>query len=159
MAPVNYDDWILMTRTYAICALFLFVKYLFSLMYGANPGNHPEEDAFIDRSKEHQRDIRKERQFMNDSETIPISLAIFFFAFLLQCFENAGGISGSDGTITLTVMIILYTISRYGFTFCYIFRLSPWRSIFWTFSIISTVIASIMSCISAFNIDYTLVFK
>ena len=42
-APTN-DQFNDLVRAYALCTLVLYVKYVFSLFYGANMNNHPEED-------------------------------------------------------------------------------------------------------------------
>jgi hypothetical protein len=42
MGAPSADEWNRLFRVYAICGLFLFVKYLGTLFYAADASAHPE---------------------------------------------------------------------------------------------------------------------
>lgn len=71
---------------------------------------------------------RRERQFLNDVESIPMHMAIFILAFVIQTLCNATK-AGRNGTIGLCVLYTVYGASRYLFTICYVLRLQVWHRI------------------------------
>jgi hypothetical protein len=42
MGAPSADEWNRLIRVYAVCGLFLFVKYLVTLLYAADASAHPE---------------------------------------------------------------------------------------------------------------------
>ena len=95
---------------------------------------------------------RRERAFLNDLENIPFHTAIFWGAFIVQCFANMNNF-GEKETIALTVLIALYSAFRLVYTFSYAFALQPFRTLSFVFANICVLIAACVMISSAYNVD------
>lgn len=91
-------------------------------------------------------------QFHNDIENIPFHTAIFWGAFVVQCFTNACN-KGQNETVALTALIILYTMFRIMYTICYIFALQPFRSLVWALALFCPLVAACVMVSSAFQFE------
>ena len=69
------DEWNNLVKIYAVSTAVLFLKYTVSLFYAANSGNHPSEDKIFLLPPPPEDIRRRERQFLNDMENIPVHLA------------------------------------------------------------------------------------
>jgi uncharacterized MAPEG superfamily protein len=119
-STLSSREWNHLIQTYAIATLVLAMKYLFSQFYGANLANHPEEDRLlIGQADMSPKDLRKERQALNDIENIPFHFGIFLLAFIVQNFANASGES-SHGNNALIALYVTYVTARVLYTICYI---------------------------------------
>ena len=129
-------------------------------MYGANPAQHPEEDSETLGLKLEAPTggQRKERQFANDLENIPMHLSIFWAAFILQNYVNASN-KGVQTTTALTCLIVIYTALRTAFTVCYIFGLQPYRTLAFLLSNFCVFGASALLVAAAFQLDMGSVFS
>jgi uncharacterized MAPEG superfamily protein len=103
--------------------------------------------------------LRRERQFLNDMENIPIHMAIFWAAFIVQNFHNASGNGGRSGTLALSALIIIYVTSRLFFTICYIRAIQPFRTIFYMMGTLSVVIACGFLIYSSTQLDMATAFR
>ena len=111
------------------------------------------EDSMLPGDKTVPADIkRRARVFANDLENIPLHLAIFWGAFIVQCFSNLSGYGQSE-TVGLTVLIILYSGLRFAFSLCYVLALQPFRSIFFISSQLAVGAAAIILVVSAFKVE------
>lgn len=142
------EEWNNFIRIYAVSTVAIFTKYTLSLFYAANSGNHPTEDKMFLLPPQPDDIRRRERQFLNDMENIPVHLAIFWAAFIIQNLQNAGGSGGRNGTLALSILFLIYTISRALFTACYIHGIQPFRTIFYILGT-SCVIAACICLIHA----------
>lgn len=152
------DEWNNLVKIYAVLTVVIFVKYTISLFYAANSGNHPSEDKIFLLPPQPGDVARRERQFLNDMENIPVHLAVFYAAFIMQTLQNASGRGGKIGTVALTALFLMYTMCRMLFTICYIHSIQPFRTIFYilgTFTVCATCINLIHS---SYNIDMSAVF-
>ena len=151
--------WNGMVQTFALCTAFLYSKYFFSQMYGMNDANHPQEDADVlgTRLEAPPGIQRKERQFANDLENIPMHLSIFWAAFIVQNYVNASN-KGEQTTTALTCLIVIYTALRTTFTICYIFRLQPYRTLAFVLGNFCVFGASAILIAAAFQLDMSTVF-
>jgi uncharacterized MAPEG superfamily protein len=95
---------------------------------------------------------RRSRVFANDIENIPLHTAVFWAAFIVQCFANLTG-KGENETMALTVLIVLYCGFRLAYTFCYVFAIQPLRSILFALAHLAVAAAAIVMVISAFKLD------
>lgn len=127
--PPSSEEWNNFIRIYAVSTVVIFMKYTLSLFYAANSGNHPTEDKMFLLPPQPEDIRRRERQFLNDMENIPVHLAIFWAAFIIQNLQNAGGYGGRNGTLALSILFLTYTVSRALFTLCYIHAIQPFRTI------------------------------
>jgi len=152
------DEWNTMVIAYAASTLALFVKYMMSLIYASNTGHHPSEDKDYQLPPPPEDIVRRERQFSNDLENIPMHLIVFWAAFIIQILVNASGNGGRNGTLALTVLVITYAASRCLFTICYVFSAQPWRTICWVISTLSVITAACFLMYSAVELDITAVF-
>ena len=119
---VSDHNWNQFIHIYAVVTTILFLKYFFSTLYGVNPEHHPKEDSDVMEQSTPTDVKRRERQFMNDVESIPFHVSIFILAFVIQNFSNAAG-HGRIGTLTLCYVYPVYMFSRVIYTICYIFAL------------------------------------
>lgn len=147
-APPSSEEWNNFIRIYAVSTVVIFTKYTLSLFYAANSGNHPAEDKIFLLPIQPEDIRRRERQFLNDMENIPVHLAIFWAAFIIQNLQNAGGSGGRNGTLALSISFLIYTISRALYTLCYIHGIQPFRTIFYILGT-SCVIAACICLIYA----------
>ena len=85
-------------------------------------------------------------------ENIPFHSAIFWGAFVVQCFTNACE-KGQNETLALTALIIIYTIMRILYTICYIFALQPFRSLVWMLGLFCPLVAACVMVSSAFQFE------
>jgi uncharacterized MAPEG superfamily protein len=142
-----------LTQTYAICSLFMFLKYFFCLIYGANWSNHPPEDTEKLGDRPVPEDIkRRERCFLNDVENIPLHLVLFWAAYLV-CFLALSSGKGEEEALGLLILFAIYTGSRTLYTICYIFGLQPWRTIVFGIANLSVVTSCCMLISLAFKMD------
>jgi uncharacterized MAPEG superfamily protein len=95
---------------------------------------------------------RRSRVFANDIENIPLHTAVFWAAFIVQCFANLTG-KGENETMALTVLIVLYCGFRLAYTFCYVYAIQPLRSILFALAHLAVAAAAIVMVISAFKLD------
>jgi len=70
---------------------------------------------------------RWQRIVINDLENIPITIMMMWISYFIS----------RDHLVTF-IAAIIFTVSRYLHTFCYIFRLQPFRSIFWLLGLLCT---------------------
>ena len=152
------DEWNNLVKIYAVSSVVIFVKYTISLFYAANSGNHPSEDKIFLLPPQPDDIARRERQFLNDMENIPIHLAVFYAAFIMQTFQNASGSGGRIGTIALSALFLMYTMCRILFTVCYIQSIQPFRTIFYILGTTTVCAACVNLIHSSFNIDMSEVF-
>lgn len=111
------------------------------------------EDRSLLRNKKNPEDIqRRSRSFANDLENIPFHTAIFWAAFVVQCFADLND-KGKTETVALTFLFVLYCGFRTLFTICYAYAVQPFRSLFFVFAGLTVDAAAIIMVISAFNLD------
>jgi uncharacterized MAPEG superfamily protein len=155
MGAPSAEEWKRFFRVYAICTLAIFTKYFVSLLMGANPTHHPDEDKIIGVDNKAEIDDavkRRVRVAGNDMENIPMHLVMFWAAFVVQNFANAND-TGDRATTALTVLIVLYCALRYIFTACYLFGLQPFRTIAFVLSQLTVFCTLIIMVNSAFQVD------
>ena len=135
----------------------LYFKYIFSQVYGSNYSNHPKEDIEKFGEKPVAPDIkRRERNFANDLENIPFDMVIFWAAFVLQSFTIMSRNTGME-TLTITILIIIYTGSRIIYTICYVCALQPYRTIAWILARLVVVITACVMISSAFKVNFQVI--
>ena len=157
MPGINYNELDQMFQVYAICTTVIFFKYIFSQVYGANFNNHPKEDTDKFGEMPVAEDIkRRERTFANDMENIPFDMGIFWAAFVLQSFAIISRNTGME-TLTITVLIIIYTGSRVIYTICYVCALQPYRTIAWILARLAVVITACVMISSAFKVNFQVI--
>ncbi len=157
-APTS-AQWDQMFQVYAICTLAMHIKYFVTIMYAANPDDHPEEDAKMLAGRATPPDIkRRNRTAANDLENVPFHFVIFWAAFIVQSWCNASG-NGDKETVALTCLIVIYVALRFAFTFCYVFALQPWRTMFFMLSQFTVFATSCVLVASAFQIDTAKVYR
>lgn len=110
------------------------------------------EDSILGDRKNPEDIKRRSRVFGNDLENIPFHTAIFWAAFVVQCFANLSDY-GKTETVALTVLIVLYTALRFGYTLCYVFKVQPLRSICFILANLCVGIAACVMVSSAFNVE------
>lgn len=152
MTSPSPEEWNTMFRAFALCSLFLFTKYFAILIYAANLKNHPPEDKPLFGDDTPPDIEKRQRVFANDLENIPFNVALFWGAFIVQNFANMSG-HGKNETRALTVLFIIYCVARFLFTICYVFSFQPWRTILFFVGNCAVGAVSIVSVISAFNVD------
>lgn len=152
------DEWNNLVKIYAVSTAVLFLKYTVSLFYAANSGNHPSEDKIFLLPPPPEDIRRRERQFLNDMENIPVHLAVFWAAFVLQTMQNATGNGGRTGTLALSALMIIYVVSRCLFTVCYIRAIQPFRTVFYILGTASVFVACGFLLNSAMQIDVSTLF-
>lgn len=75
---------------------------------------------------------------------------IVFFSSLF--FTNMRIYGDSSGSIqALSYLMIIYTISRIAYSFCYAYSIQPFRSICWAISVLVTICAGIVGVWSSFQ--------
>ena len=153
-AQPNAHEWNDFVRAFAVCFAALYLKYFFALMTSVDPANHPDEDQGALAVPPLEDANRKKRIFANDMENVPIHLAIFVMAFMVQFMLNSQPDKGKHGTRALTALIIIYTICRYLYTLFYIVKLQPFRTIAFLFSQFTIFATLIVMVISAFEFNY-----
>ncbi len=81
MTAPSADDFNQLAQAYAICTTVLLVKYIFSVFYGSNSGNHPEEDSTAFNLPPVPADIkRRERQvFLLYNSLLMVKFIILIF--------------------------------------------------------------------------------
>jgi uncharacterized MAPEG superfamily protein len=82
-------------------------------------------------------------------ESLPMQLIVFFSSLYFTIARSSGDTAGSIDALSYLMMI--YTLSRIGYTICYNFSLQPFRSICWATSLLTTIIAGIIGVWSAFQ--------
>lgn len=157
MPQPSSKDWQNLIYAYGACTLILAVKYQVSQFLGVNPENHPAEDEKLlgDRAHAEQNEDskRRQRQAANDVENIPWNMVVFWAAFGIQTLNNFNDEAGVTGTKALTALIIIYTMARVSFTFCYMFKLQPFRSISFFIGAMSTLVAAAILCYGCSQLD------
>ena len=149
-----------MFQVYTLASFILLTKYFATIMYAANPDNHLQEDEITFGGNKRPPDEnvkRRTRTAANDMENIPMHLAIFWSAFIVQNFCNASG-NGQNETIALTCLIMIYTGLRLFYTVCYVFALQPWRTISFALSQMAIFAAAIVMVVSAFEVDASVIY-
>jgi uncharacterized MAPEG superfamily protein len=147
-------------RAFAVCTAALYANYFYTQMAAVDYGDHPSEDKLEDKlipadDAEQQAVLkRKKRTFANGQENIPIHLAIFGMAFIIQSTLNAQPNKGKHSTTALIFAYCMYTICRLMFTVCYVFSLQPFRTILFLLSQLMVMMALIIMCWDAFDYDY-----
>lgn len=159
MSSPSIDEWNNLIRMYAVATVAIFVKYCFSLFYAANSAYHPDEDKAFLMVAQPEDARRRERQFVNDMENIPVHLSMFWAAFIIQNLQNASGTGGRNGTLCLSALILVYAISRTIFTVCYIRALQPFRTIFYIVATASALGACACLIIASFQVDMGLIYQ
>lgn len=91
-----------------------------------------------------QNDKRWRRIVANDLENIPIGLIVLWSAAM------ATSAKGSDGGVGVIVLTILFTISRFAYTYCFVTALQPWRTVAWTAGVLCVVVAACLGVVVAF---------
>lgn len=157
-SPSN-NEWNNLVKIYAVASVVLFLKYTISLFYAANSDNHPSEDKMFLLPPPPSDLLRRERQFVNDMENIPIHMAIFWAAFIVQNFQNASGNGGRIGTLGLSALIIIYVLSRVFFTICYVRAIQPFRTLFYIMGTLSVLIACGFLIYSSIQLDMASAFE
>lgn len=153
--PPSDTEWELMFQMYAVCTLVLLLKYTFSSLYALNWENRMQEDhdAFGAEIIPVPTNLkRRERVAANNLENIPFNMAIFWGAFVVQCFCNATG-HGDLETTLLTYIFLIYTISRILYSICYLYGLQPFRTLFYSVGLSCVISVSCIAIRSAFKID------
>ncbi len=84
-------------------------------------------------------------------------LAVFWGAFLLQCFSNASG-NGKYETAALTTFFVIYSGCRVLYTVFYIGKLQPFRSISFILALLCVLGAGCLLIAAGFQIDFSKVF-
>jgi uncharacterized MAPEG superfamily protein len=110
------------------------------------------EDKILGDRKNPENIQRRARVFANDLENIPFHTAIFWAAFVVQCFANMSQF-GENETLALTALIIMYCFFRAAYTVCYIFALQPMRSIAFILANLCVASTVLVMVNSAFNVD------
>ena len=151
-------QWNSLAIIYAVSTAWLFFKYFLSAVYAVNADNHPEEDSIIYVPPIPSNIRRRERQFANDMENIPLHMAIFWAAFIVQNFANASGNGGRDGTIALSCLIVIYTFVRTLFTLFYCYGIQPFRTLCFVLGTCSVITTLAILIYSAVQLDMTKVF-
>jgi uncharacterized MAPEG superfamily protein len=154
----SVDEWNNLIKMYAVATAAIFVKYCFSLFYAANSAYHPDEDKAFLMVTQPEDARRRERQFVNDMENIPVHLSMFWAAFIIQNLQNASGNGGRNGTLCLSALILIYALSRTIFTVCYIRAIQPFRTIFYVVATMSVFGACMCLIIASFQVDMSQVF-
>ncbi len=153
MGAPSAEQWNQMFQAYAICTLAMHIKYFVTIMYASNPDDHPEEDAKMLAGKTAPADIkRRNRTAANDIENVPYHFVVFWAAFIVQGWSNASG-NGEKETVALTCLIVIYVVFRFAYTFCYIYALQPWRTVFFMMSQFTVFTTSCILVASAFQVD------
>ena len=65
---------------------------------------------------------------MNDLENIPVTLALMWAAVVVGANNEA-----------IVALASAFVFARVGHTFCYIYKLMPWRSIVWFIGFLSSL--------------------
>lgn len=154
MSPVTSASWNQLILTYAICTTWMAILYWAGLLYGANVANHPKEDEEVLGLKLEPPDgiVRRERIAVNNVENIPLGLAVFWAAFIIQNFCNVTG-NGSQETLALIILFVIYTGMRTLFVIFYAFALQPHRSIVFVTGWLSVIAAAAVMISSATQTD------
>ena len=155
MTHVTAAEWNQLIETYALCTAVLAIIYFFSLIYGANMNNHPQEDLNIgiaDPTKVPEDIKRRERICGNNVENIPLGLAVFWAAFLVQQLSNLSGY-GSRETLALTILFVIYSGVRVLFVIFYMTALQPWRTVCFLIGWLSVFGAVALLVAAAFQTD------
>ena len=156
MVAPSATEWNGLFRSYAVCTLFLQLKYFVSVMIAADKEKaHLSEDRVLDAGLKNSDPVTWQRNkgvSANDLENIPLQVAIFWAAFLVQQYANASGL-GKKETVALTVLFVVYTGMRFVHSICYYFALQPFRSISFMLSQFCQFGAGCILIASAFQID------
>jgi uncharacterized MAPEG superfamily protein len=156
MDNTNFKEINQMFQVYSICTLAIFIKFIFSQLWGSNWENHPKEDTDKFGSRPTPEDIkRRERNFANDLENIPFDMVIFWAAFLVQCFAIMSK-SAQMETLVITILIVIYTGMRVLYTIFYLCALQPYRSIAWIIGRLAVLAAPCVLVSSAFKVNSSL---
>ena len=153
-AQPNSKEWNTFVRSFATCFAALFAKYFIAQILSIDPDNHPEEDQGVLAPPPLEDARRKKRIFANDMENIPIHMAIFVMAFIVQYLLNTQPNKGQNGTRALNNLVIIYTVCRYLYSIFYLFKLQPCRTIAFLLAQLVVFSTLIVMIISAFEFDY-----
>lgn len=94
-------------------------------------------------------DARWRRIVANDLENIPLGLIVLWSAGMAV---SAKGSKAADGVIVLTS---LFTIFRFCYTYAFIKKLQPWRTVFWMGGVACVAIAGILAVVVAFQAQFS----
>jgi len=120
----------------------LFFAVKFSNFFGANMDDHPAEDSVLGKQPPVPADIkRRMRIIMNNLESVPMELALFWAGFISVLVQSLAG-SGKEEALALNVLLPLYTAARIGFIATYALALQPARTICFVLSTFSAVAAA-----------------
>lgn len=161
MGAPTEKEWNAMIQTFAICNLILFLLYYFSVFSSIDKTKRPPEDVAVgqynnpdslvpETAEAKERKLRYERHLNNVTENLPINVALFWGAFIIQNLCNMSG-EGKKNTICLTVVIATYTGFRVLYTVCYLCKLQPWRSFMYLLALGSIMTAVINMVVAAFS--------
>ncbi len=114
-------------KVLAACTALLFFKmFAIGIVQGLTRRKYkvytiPEDAALIGgvaaAETEHPQLLRANNAYRNDLENIPIFLGLAWAFLVLHVWDSAA-----------PVLFALFTLARYGHTFCYLRQLQPWRS-------------------------------
>jgi len=109
------------------CTTTLWLLYFASLLGAVDDNNHPEEDLALGINEQKRRaasdkraegPTRMDRIAANQMESFPMALIVLWAAYILNAEKTY-----------LAAMFITYTVLRIFFVICYLFALSPLRTI------------------------------
>jgi uncharacterized MAPEG superfamily protein len=154
-------EWNGLIQTFSICNLVLFLLYYFAVFSSVDHSKRPPEDVVVGQYKNPDDAVievnnaeakRYERHLNNVTENLPVNMALFLVAFIIQNLCNMSG-EGKANTMCLTIVIVTYTGFRVLYSICYLQKLQPWRSIMYLLALGSTLVAIINMIIAAFSTD------
>eukprot|EP01040_Poterioochromonas_malhamensis_P001773 gene1773-1891_t len=158
MTAPSSDSWNLLVIVYSVCFFILYLKYVVVIFVTADGANHPKEDGeHLPKLIEGEHGLRLKRLLANDVENLPMQSTIFWGALLIQIWANASG-NGKHETSALTVLVIVYTISRVAYSIFYYFALQPFRSIVFMTALFATLATAVLTIINASQIDFGQIF-
>ena len=161
MTAATRADLQLALLAYAVSSLALHFTIKFANFY-ALPAERPTEDEPI-------KDMlpipklmvypveetkRRLRIHANTVENCYFDFANFWAALFVAVFEALGG-GGHEELMALTVLVIMYAVSRAAFFYAYATACQPWRTIFFTVGTASSLTASLTMIVSAARSDFS----
>lgn len=165
MGAPTKAEWNALIQTFALCNLFLFLLYYFSVFSSVDHSKRPPEDVAVgqyqnpdsanlttESAQSKEKKQRYESHLNNVKENLPLNISLFWGAFIIQNLYNMSG-KGKSTTKCLNVVIVTYTAFRILYTICYLCKLQPWRSIMYIFALASILVAVINMVVAAFNTD------
>jgi len=139
----NWEDIEHWPAVVNFCVVMMYLMNLVARMKSSDPNNHPAEDKVLGVTEEakgaYQKMIeetginRWHRIAENQGEQFPIALAILLSAVFVR-----------DDYIS-AVCVLCYFSFRVLFLVCYLFKLSPWRTMFFVFGNLTVVVSACLS--------------